>query len=145
MIHKLWTYLKQNLLPAAGLVIVALASILQLFLSQPWLALAALGGLGMVVSGLIRQLLIIEEAARENKSASAFALELASILEELSDMARQPSSEILESLGQIKTVVQDATAKLGASFNGLNEQSQSQSNIVNFLMEYFQFVTDDLR
>ncbi len=135
MIHKLWAYLTQNSMPAAGLLIVVLASALQLFLPGLWSTLTIFAGLGMVVSGLIHQQVAIEEAAKENKSASDLALELASFLKELSDLVKQPSSEIQESLGQIKTVVQDATAKLGASFNGLHEQSQSQSNIVNLLMD----------
>ncbi len=135
MIHKLADYLKQNSLPATGLLIAVLASTLQIFFSAPWIAIAALGGLGMVAFGLIRQHVAIEEALDGKKLASALTSDLTTILRELSDMVKQPSAEIQESLGQIKTVVQDATGKLGASFNGLNEQSQDQAGIVNFLME----------
>lgn len=135
MIHRLGIYLKQHPVLATGISIAVLTGIVQFFLPSTWLSLITLFGLGLVISGLMRQQTVLDNECDQKNLAPASTIELISILTEMSDLAKQPSDEIQESLGQIKTVVQDATAKLGASFTGLNEQSQNQSEMVKSLVD----------
>ncbi len=135
MIHNIGIFIKQYPLSLSGICIAVPASFLQFYLADPWLILATLVGLVVIIVGLIRHQIMIQQEHGKRPSAPASTLELVSILSDLSSLVKNPSSEILESLGQIKTVVQDATANLGASFNGLNEQSQNQSKMVKFLVD----------
>lgn len=56
--------------------------------------------------------------------------ELFSLLSDLNSLVEAQTLEIQQSLEQIKTVVLDATGKLGHSFNDLNSHSQDQSALV---------------
>ena len=130
--------LKRDSLFYTGICTAGLASILQFFVPGIGPLLLTIVGLGMIIEGLRRQQVKFALKDRRNVSQTEIITELVSVLSELSSLVKQPSSEIEESLSQIQTVVRDAATKLGDSFNGLNAESQSQSDMVKFLVDEHQ-------
>lgn len=61
--------------------------------------------------------------------------ELFELLSHLNGLVEEQTNEIHDSLTQIKTVVLDATSKLGNSFNDLNQFSQHQGSLVLGMVE----------
>lgn len=59
---------------------------------------------------------------------------MAPLYTELQDIIQQESSQIQNELGQITTLVNDAIENLTASFNGLNNLSRSQEELVSSLV-----------
>ena len=119
----------------AGICIIVLASILQYFFVGAWPYLFTLIGLGLIYKGHRQQGINLEQQENRINTQNEVIFELISVFPELSSLARQPSAEIAESLAQIQTVVKDATDKLGDSFNNLNAESRTQSEMVKFLVD----------
>ncbi len=122
----------------AAISIVGFAGILQFFVPGIWSFVLTLTGLALIIEGSRRQQFKLEQDDSYRNSQTQVIRELVSIFGELSCLLKQPSSQIEESLSQIQTVVRDAATKLGNSFNGLNTESQGQSEIVKFLVDEHQ-------
>ncbi|NNE63142.1 MAG: hypothetical protein HKN34_03580 [Gammaproteobacteria bacterium] len=129
---------KNNLLFGSGIFIALFAAVLQFFVAGIWPLLLMLAGLFTIIEGLRRQQIKLEQNQSDFNRQNDTIQQMFSIFAELSDLSKRPSEEIELSLGQIQSVVKDATAKLGDSFNGLNDDSQSQSKIINFLVDEHQ-------
>ena len=101
-----------------------------------WAALGAVLALLSVIAVLAREQLLAEtDAAVEDESGGEdVRRDFMQLLDELSMLVESQSSEVTESLTQIRQVVTDATAKLGNSFRELDEKSQYQGGIVQALV-----------
>ncbi len=61
-------------------------------------------------------------------------MELMAVFDQMAQLVQQQGQELAESMARINTVVVDATGKLGASFQELNDQSQNQGKLVQGLL-----------
>jgi len=135
MINNLYVYCRQNILLPIGLSVVLFASLLQWLVPAIWVSGMTLVAIGIVVYGILRQI-NRQQLERDKDDQIKLAVnQLTLVIGDLGSMINNQSSEIGESLSQIKTVVQDATAKLGESFTGLNDKSQKQSVLVKGIVD----------
>lgn len=134
MIQKTGFFSRQHPLFLLGILLTVSFSILQLFFPAVWASIATLFSIALILFGTYRKALADEITERENAKPSASEIGFTAVLGDLSHLVKEQSIEIENSLGQIKTVVQDATANLGDSFTGLNEKSQRQSGMVEAIV-----------
>lgn len=71
---------------------------------------------------------------RKTEESSPITSNIAPLYSELQDIIREESQQIQNELGQITTLVNDAIENLTASFNGLNNLSRSQEELVSSLV-----------
>ncbi len=122
-------------IPAAGSLLLSMLLVLQVVHVADWISISALL-LALSISGWITsQLLQAKNAAREDSASQPDVThDLMNLVEELSNLVDEQSREVAQSLGQIKTIVVDATTNLGNSFNELNDRSQQQGILVMDLL-----------
>lgn len=122
-------------IPAAGSLLLSMLLVLQVVHVADWISISALL-LALAISGWITsQLLQAKNAAREDSASQPDVThDLMNLVEELSNLVDEQSREVAQSLGQIKTIVVDATTNLGNSFNELNDRSQQQGILVMDLL-----------
>ena len=130
MINDLYVYCRQNFLVPLGLSTVLFASLLQWLVPAIWVLAITLVAIGVVIYGILQQIKRHQVERDNDKQIMVAVNQLTMVIGDLASMINRESSEIGQSLSQIKTVVQDATAKLSESFTGLNEKSQKQTVLV---------------
>ena len=135
MIQSLSQYCKSNPLVPIGLVTVLFASFLQWVLPAIWVLVGTLFSVTLLIWGITRSLKLDEDVQEDDEQTRSTINELTPVLNDLSTLIKNQSQEIEGSLVQIKTVVQDATSKLGESFTGINEKSLKQSSLVKEMVQ----------
>lgn len=134
---ELVKYTKQQfiLIGTASTVLVLL--LVQGFTNPAWITVISM----MLL--LVLYYLSFKQQSRQMKSARdeddisrrKVKLELMQLIEDLAMLVGNQSTEINQSLVQIKNVVLDATGNLGNSFNELNEKSQYQVKLMHGLVD----------
>jgi len=96
-----------------------------------WPVLIVLLALLVLFGSFLKQLNTVDAVENEDKNHALQIQSLFELFAELITLVKTQSNEIEDSLGQINTVVLDATGKLSCSFNDLNSKSQLQNQIVS--------------
>lgn len=125
-----------NLLVIGGVVLALVATVAGLLGASGWvfaLWWLALGFLGLALWR--QQQSQSAEPASESSAASMEKLALQGLLRNLQSLTRQPLTEIISSVEQVRSVTQDATANLSQSFNSLHSQSQNQEKLVHQIVD----------
>ncbi len=118
-----------------GSLLLSLLSGLQVINHVNWTSIVSLLMALTITAYLIRQLLLISGSVKTDPTAEPdVTQDLMNLVEELSNLVDEQSREVAQSLGQIKTVVVDATTNLGNSFHELNDKSQEQGSLVMDLL-----------
>ena len=124
--HSLLANVRQFPLIAVAAVLLLLCIVVSLFIAPIWLAFGLMLVLATLVAALIKSH-TAEELSEVEQAFDATSAETAVVFHELSLLVEKQSLEVTNSLDQIRTVVSDATGKLGTSFHTLNEKSDEQA------------------
>ena len=111
--------------------------IMQVMASASWLNILSIVLLLLVLAQIIKLGVADQQLDKQhNTEVSADpSAGLTNLLSSFTGLVGNQTLEISDSLNQIRDVVQDATLNLGNSFNGLNEKSQLQGELVHGLIK----------
>ena len=131
--HTLIANIRQFPLIAAAGTLLLICLVISLWVSPIWLSLLLLVSLIALVAGLFKGH-AAEELTEVEEAFDTTSSETAVVFHELSQLVDKQAIEVTHSLEQIRTVVTDATGKLGSSFNSLNDKSGKQAQLVKALV-----------
>lgn len=128
---------KHHLLASAVFCVLLLILTLQAIFTASLTSVLAIILLILLVSLLARSTARsqVQTISNQNEMNNNNSSELASLFSSFTGLVETQTSEISESLSQIKEVVLDATGNLGNSFNELNDKSQHQGEVVHRLIK----------
>lgn len=133
--HIVELFKQQRLLVGTAMVLLVLV-LISVFTVFSWISMVSLSLLIVVFSLVVRAILeqIKTGDEKDHHSLQDVNLEFMNLFEDLANLVESQSTEVTESLDQIKKVVVDATKNLGNSFYDLNEKSQHQEELVHGLV-----------
>lgn len=128
--------LKFNRTLSVLLFVLFLLLIMQLVIQNFWLPVAILALFVVAVFLFAATFSGLREISECETQADREAMtrDLSTLIIELNQLVHQQVAEIRESLGQINSVVSDATSNLGDSFHGLNDKSTQQGALIHGLL-----------
>lgn len=123
--------------PAWLVTVVLIISGLLFFENQQWLILAMM----LLMVSVVWSVLLTNMTINDNKDGKLDDLKtnfhqlILDYFKNLSQATAQEIPSLVESMGQLNSVVLDANTKLQKSFNGLNESTEQQSRLTHNIIE----------
>ncbi len=128
-------FLAQHKMLAVSSLLTLALLLTQLVINLSIVTLGALLAFVVVLFSVLKDEKRLEDVESSENMHNIVIQELFDLMNGLNGLVEEQSTEIKESLGQIKTVIVDATGKLGDSFTDLNQHSQLQASLVLGMVE----------